>query len=84
MDREERLATLVDALEARVLADPDILGSMVGMALGYIVDGARRDPAATLADMDRFGRAVSQAVGYVLDGIEPGEALTAYLGPVPR
>lgn len=77
--QDERLAELVDALEARVLADPAILGSMVGMALGYIVDGARKDPAGTLGDMDRFGRAVGEACTFVLDGSPVGSRLAAML-----
>lgn len=77
--QEARLAELVNALEARVLSDPAILGSMVGMALGYIVDGARKDPAGTLGDMDRLGRAVGEACTFVLDGAPVGSQLAAML-----
>lgn len=74
-----RLSQLVDAAEARVLSDAAIIASPVGMGLGYMVDGARRDPAATLADMDNLGRAIAEAVAYVLDGATPGSRLCTWL-----
>ena len=78
-EQTTRLGQLADAAEAAVLADPALLGSMVGMALGYMIEGARRDPASAIADLESYGRAVAEAVGYVLDGTRPGPGLRRLL-----
>lgn len=64
-EEAERFARLIEALDIRVAARPDILASPAGFVLGALIGAGRSDPTSAFVQIGGLADVLSYIVLYV-------------------